>query len=319
MRTKIAFMLTGVAALVLLSPANADDHDRRDDRDDHGRLEHRQDDRRRDFRDDHRDHGPGPRHDVWSHGRPRPHFRAHHMPPPMRHEYRPFCPSPHHVWIGGYWSWRQPFGDWVWIDGYWGLPPSPGVVYVGPRYVQVDGGVEYVDGGWCEQTYVREADDDGAVTGAVLGGVAGGIIGHQSHNTGAGVVIGALAGAVIGHEVDNAKAEQRAENRELAQQRAAAEVERQRAEAERQKAEAAAAQQQAAADAELHRKAQVVLGEQTTDADVAAAQERARVAKEKLAAAKAAQQDAQSRAQAIQKANAEAATAQAELDALEKK
>ena len=319
MRTKFAFMLTGMVALSLLSPLGAADRDRRDER--RGPERSHRDERRADRRDDRRGpghHWDGPRHDVWSHHRPRPHYRVRHMPPPMRHEFRSFCPSPHHVWIAGYWTWREPFGNWFWNDGYWMLPPSPNVVYVGPRYVEVNGGVEYVDGGWCESDYASDVND-GAVTGAVLGGVAGGIIGHQSKNTGAGVVIGALVGTVIGHQADNAKAEARVERREIAEQRAAAELERQRAETERLKAEAAAAHQQAAADAELHRKAQIVLGEQTTEADLAAAQERARVAKEKLATAKAAQQDAQSRAQAMQRANAEAAAAEAELEALENK
>ena len=271
MRSKLAFLLTGMVALSLFSVAMADDHDRRDDHrsDDHGRDHH---DRR-----------------VWSHEQPRPHYMANRLPPPMRHEWRPYRPSYHHVWISGCWRWRDSYADWVWVDGFWDLPPSGGVVYVAPRYYQSGTRVEYVDGGWCEPGYAN----DGTTTGVVLGGVAGGIIGHQSKRTGVGVLLGALVGGVIGHEADQQRAEERAA----------------RIEAERSRA---------AADAERERQNQITVGQQTTDQELAAAQERARVAKEKLAAVKASRASAQGRAQALERANAEADAAEAELNTLSK-
>lgn len=273
MRTKSAFILTGLVALSLCSAAIAGDHDRRPDpRRDHDRRGH----------DVGRHDGPrGGDFHVWSHHQPRPHYRAYRLPPPMRH----------HIWISGYWQWNAPFADWMWIDGYWALPPRSGVVYVGPRYVEVGGGVEYVEGGWCESSYA--SDNDGAATGVVLGGVVGGIIGHQSKNTAAGALIGAVVGGIIGHSADEQKAEARAEKRE-------------------------AARIQAETEAERRTEEQIALGKQTSDQELAAAQERARVAKEKLAAAKAEREAARGRAAALEKAEREAAAAEAELSALDK-
>ncbi|HQF39399.1 MAG TPA: glycine zipper domain-containing protein [Opitutaceae bacterium] len=284
MRTKSAFILAGVVALSLCSAAMAGDRDRRHDSSrDHDRRGH------------HVSRHDGPRGrdiHVWSHHRPRPHFRAHHMPPPLRHQWMPHRPSYRHIWVSGYWQWRSPFAEWVWVDGYWALPPRSGVVYVAPRYVEVGGGVEYVEGGWCESSYASA--NDGTATGVVLGGVAGGIIGHQSKNTAAGALIGAVVGGIIGHSADAHNAEVRAEKRE-------------------------AARIQAETEAERRTQEQIALGQQTSDAELAAAQERARVAKEKLAAAKAEREAARGRAAALEKAEREAAAAEAELSALETK
>jgi len=289
MSAKTLFLICSAVALTAVTIAQAEDRDHRGDQRSEARQDHgaRPDDRAR---------GNGRRDEhVWSHQSPRSQYRVGHMPPAFRHEERGFRPSERHIWIPGFWNWRIGFNDWMWVDGYWGLPPYDGYVYVQPRYVYSGNEVVYVDGGWCEPSYAR---DDGAAAGAVIGGVLGGVIGHQSHNTGVGVVAGAIVGSVIGHEADQAGADQHA------------------AAAQDREAQMVAVNARANADANLEREKLIAQGQTVTDQDLAAAQERARVAKEKLAAAKAAREAALGRAAALEKANAEAAAAEAELNAM---
>ena len=42
-------------------------------------------------------------------------------PPHMREEILIARPGRDHVWIGGYWHWREP--EYLWIPGRWELPP----------------------------------------------------------------------------------------------------------------------------------------------------------------------------------------------------
>jgi len=285
------FLVSAAVAVTAGNFAQADDREHRDDR----RREARQDHGVR-----HDDHARGgDRHDqhVWTREAPRSQYRINHGPPAFRHETRGYRPSERHVWISGYWGWRPGFHDWFWYDGYWSLPPYAGYVYAAPRYVYSGSDVTYVDGGWCEPSYAR---DDGAATGAVLGGVVGGVIGHQSHNTGVGIVAGAVVGSLIGHEADKEQAEQR------------------EAAAQDRQTQIAVADANANANANLEKEKLIAQGETVTDQDLAAAQERARVAKDKLAKAKADRQAALGRAAALEKANAEAAAAEAELSSMSK-
>ena len=72
-------------------------------------------------------------------------------PPPMR-EYIVERPSPYHVWIGGYWSFR--LGKHVWIGGHWDLPPRGNVTWVEPRWERRGAGYVFVDGYWQDATPV---------------------------------------------------------------------------------------------------------------------------------------------------------------------
>ena len=39
--------------------------------------------------------------------------------PVARVEVQPARPSPEHIWIRGYWSWRHAERRYVWVPGYW--------------------------------------------------------------------------------------------------------------------------------------------------------------------------------------------------------
>ncbi len=317
MSSKLALCLLGAAlALTATTVTNADDHGRdrdrcgtagpgRRDEPSHQRdrgPERRHDDRREWGRHDDRgprggDHWRGDDHrgrDVWSHHQPRPRHFAGRRPPPLRHEFRSPRPSHRHCWIPGCWRWRAGYTDWVWVGGYWDLPPYENYVYVEPSYVTEGDRVVYVDGGWCEPGYAN----DGAATGAVLGGIAGGVIGHQSHNTGVGVLLGAVAGSIIGHEADKERAERRA---------AATPPPVTRVVPARSAAPDSGAVGNESADE---------AGQPQVDQDIAAARERARVAKERLAATKRAREVSAAKDAELRKATAEAEAAEAELKAL---
>jgi hypothetical protein len=82
--------------------------------------------------------GRGWRRRRWEHVR--------YAPPPVRVEVRPAAPSPRHYWVPGYWAWRG--NTHVWNAGYWARPPSAGVVWVEPRWVQDNGEWYFEDGEW---------------------------------------------------------------------------------------------------------------------------------------------------------------------------
>jgi len=67
-------------------------------------------------------------------------------PPPPTEEIIIAQPSPDHVWIRGYWVWRE--GRHRWVAGHWELPPRPGVVWVEPRWEHRDRGYVFIAGGW---------------------------------------------------------------------------------------------------------------------------------------------------------------------------
>ena len=69
-------------------------------------------------------------------------------PPPLRREIivESTRPSAKHVWIAGYWGWRN--GRHEWIKGRWELPPRVGAVWVAPRWEQRGEGYVFVEGVW---------------------------------------------------------------------------------------------------------------------------------------------------------------------------
>jgi hypothetical protein len=57
-------------------------------------------------------------------------------PPDPIPEYQPPAPAYGYSWIGGYWDWTG--FDWTWDAGYW-APADAAYLFIGPRYVFVDG------------------------------------------------------------------------------------------------------------------------------------------------------------------------------------
>lgn len=69
----------------------------------------------------------------------------HDAPPPPRHEMRGSRPSRDHVWVNGYWGYRD--GRREWVSGHWVVPPH-GRHWVEPRWERRGHDYVYVDGSW---------------------------------------------------------------------------------------------------------------------------------------------------------------------------
>lgn len=67
-------------------------------------------------------------------------------PPPPQREVIHERPSGAHVWVPGYWMWRD--GRHVWVAGRWEVPPRANVTWVPPRWEMRDGRYVFVDGFW---------------------------------------------------------------------------------------------------------------------------------------------------------------------------
>jgi hypothetical protein len=67
-------------------------------------------------------------------------------PPAPRSESMSAQPSPQQTWVPGYWSWHE--GKHTWVAGHWETPPSPGAVWVAPRWEQRADGYAFTPGGW---------------------------------------------------------------------------------------------------------------------------------------------------------------------------
>jgi hypothetical protein len=55
-------------------------------------------------------------------------------------------PSAQHVWIPGYYTWRD--NRYVWIAGRWEMPPRTEAVWVAPRWERESGGYRFYEGYW---------------------------------------------------------------------------------------------------------------------------------------------------------------------------
>jgi hypothetical protein len=67
-------------------------------------------------------------------------------PPTLQQEIVLAQPTPQHVWLAGYWSWRD--SRYVWMAGRWELPPSSSAVWVGPRWEQQGNAYKFYEGYW---------------------------------------------------------------------------------------------------------------------------------------------------------------------------
>jgi hypothetical protein len=55
-------------------------------------------------------------------------------------------PSAQHVWIPGYYTWRD--NRYLWIAGRWELPPRSDATWVPPRWERESGGYRFYEGYW---------------------------------------------------------------------------------------------------------------------------------------------------------------------------
>ncbi|HEX2861511.1 MAG TPA: YXWGXW repeat-containing protein [Lacunisphaera sp.] len=68
-------------------------------------------------------------------------------PPAMQQEVVQARPSSDHVWIAGYWTWRN--NRYEWVAGRWELPPRSAAVWVAPRWERLnDGTYRFYEGYW---------------------------------------------------------------------------------------------------------------------------------------------------------------------------
>jgi hypothetical protein len=69
-------------------------------------------------------------------------------PPPVRREVivEQTRPSRDHIWIGGYWVWRE--GRHFWVGGHWERPPHAHAVWVAPRWEHHPEGYVFIQGYW---------------------------------------------------------------------------------------------------------------------------------------------------------------------------
>jgi len=66
-------------------------------------------------------------------------------PPDPIPEYQPAAPGYGYSWIGGYWDWTGL--EWTWNAGYW-APADSAYLFIGPRFVFVDGRPVYYRPYW---------------------------------------------------------------------------------------------------------------------------------------------------------------------------
>jgi hypothetical protein len=67
-------------------------------------------------------------------------------PPALQQEVVLAQPSPQHVWLPGYWTWRN--DRYEWMAGHWELPPNSGAVWVAPRWEQEGNAYRFYEGHW---------------------------------------------------------------------------------------------------------------------------------------------------------------------------
>lgn len=75
-------------------------------------------------------------------------IRVNVAPPLFRTEAIGLRPSLLHVWVPGYWHWRDERRGWGWIGGSWVLPPHPRAIWVGSRCERRGSAWFYTRGHW---------------------------------------------------------------------------------------------------------------------------------------------------------------------------
>jgi len=67
-------------------------------------------------------------------------------PAPQVAEAVPARPSAQHVWIAGYWTWRN--NRYEWMAAHWEVPPYSTAVWIAPRSESEGGATRFYEGRW---------------------------------------------------------------------------------------------------------------------------------------------------------------------------
>jgi len=67
-------------------------------------------------------------------------------PPVAQQEVPSVRPSTSHVWMAGYWTWRN--SRYEWVAGHWEVPPRNGAVWVPPRWQPEGTSWRFHEGFW---------------------------------------------------------------------------------------------------------------------------------------------------------------------------
>jgi hypothetical protein len=67
-------------------------------------------------------------------------------PAPQAPQAIPERPSPQHVWIDGYWTWRN--SRYEWMAGHWEVPPFSNAKWENPRVESDAGAFRFYEGRW---------------------------------------------------------------------------------------------------------------------------------------------------------------------------
>lgn len=68
-------------------------------------------------------------------------------PPVQQPEVAQARPSSDHVWVPGFWTWRN--NRYEWMAGHWEIPPRTNAVWVSPRWERLpDGAYRFYEGFW---------------------------------------------------------------------------------------------------------------------------------------------------------------------------
>lgn len=67
-------------------------------------------------------------------------------PPQAQQEVPSPRPSRDHVWVSGFWTWRN--SRYEWMAGHWEIPPRVGAVWVPPRWQPEGNSWRFYEGYW---------------------------------------------------------------------------------------------------------------------------------------------------------------------------
>ena len=67
-------------------------------------------------------------------------------PPQAQREVPTARPSRDHVWVAGYWAWRN--DRYEWTAGHWEIPPRAGAVWIPPRWQPEGTSWRFYEGYW---------------------------------------------------------------------------------------------------------------------------------------------------------------------------